>query len=50
MFSTRHLFYRQAQHNWQLAHTLETGCGTWSRTTMEELMRLPRFSTFPRLN
>lgn len=27
----------------------EIGRGTWSRTTMEELMRLPRFSTFPQL-
>ena len=25
------------------------GCGTWSRTTIRELMRLPWFSTFPRL-
>ena len=46
--STRHLFYRQVQHNWQLAHTHEIGCGTWSRTTMAKLMRLRRFPTFPR--
>ena len=29
--------------------TRRNGCGTWSRTTIRELMRLPRFSTFPRL-
>lgn len=26
----------------------KVGCGTWSCTTMKKLMRLPRFSTFPR--
>src|SRR5678815_6182446 len=26
----------------------EDGCGTWSRTTIEKLMRLLWFSTFPR--
>ena len=29
--------------------TTRNGCGTWSRTTIEELMRLPWFSTFPPL-
>ena len=29
-------------------YQLGNGCGTWSRTTIGELMRLLGFSTFPR--
>ena len=29
-------------------HRMKSGWGTWSRTTMRKLMRLPGFSTFPR--
>ena len=40
-------FYRPARVFSELPPH-EVGCGTWSRTTMRKLMRLPGFSTFPR--
>lgn len=42
-------FYRPIRVFNELPRRWEIGCGTWSRTTMGKLMRLSRFSTFPRL-